>query len=142
MGINGVKIKMVKADGSFPAGLFSEVVQFITEDIGKEVVLSNDVMEHFLPLNDLIKGGIRDDLFSDYYFDDNGKILKKEDTNEHHPEQVILRDYQIGAVESAFENRNCLLNLSTGSGKCLGPNTKLKIKVPKIIAEKYNLKVK
>lgn len=121
-------IRMVRADGTFPAGLFSEVVQYITEDLEKEVIMSNDVMEHFLPLNDLIKDGLRDDIFSDYEFDPG--------------EPVILRDYQFGALESAFENRHCLLNLSTGSGKCLGPKTKLKMRVPKHIANKYNLEVK
>lgn len=122
MGIKGVKVRLVQADGTFPAGLFSEIVTFITDTLKKKIVMSNDVMEHFLPLNDLIKNGITDDVFSDFEFDGN---------------PVILRDYQLGSVQSAFENRNCLLNLSTGAGKCLGPDTKLKIKIPANIAEKY-----
>lgn len=122
LGVNGVKVRMVKANGMFPAGLFSEIVTYLTEELGKEVVMSRDVLEHFLPLNDFFEGGIRDDIFSDFEFDGN---------------PVILRDYQHGALESAFENRHCLLNLSTGSGKCLGPDTKIKIKIDEKLAEKY-----
>jgi hypothetical protein len=58
--------------------------------------MSNEVMEHFLPLSDFFKDGINDNIFSDFQIDGNS---------------VILRDYQLGAVKSAFENRNCLLNL-------------------------------
>ena len=122
MGIKGVKIKLVRADGTFPTGLFSDVVQYITDELGKEVVMSNDVMEHFLPLNDFFDGGITDDLFSEFTMDGN---------------PVMLRDYQLDAVKSVFENRNCILNLSTGAGKCLGANTKLKIRLSSEIANKY-----
>jgi hypothetical protein len=122
MGIKGVKVRLVQMDGTFPAGLFSEVVTYITDVLGKEVVMSNEVMEHFLPLNDFFENGITDDVFSDYEFDGN---------------PVMLRDYQLGAVDAAFENRNCLLNLSTGAGKCLGPDTLLDIKIPEELAKKY-----
>ena len=127
MGESGVTIRMIRTDGTFPAGLFSEVVQFITEELEKEVVMSNEVIEHFLPLTELLKEEISDDVFSNFTFDGV---------------PVILRDYQYEALLSAFENRNCLLNLSTGAGKCLGPKTKLKIRVPKEIANKYNLEIK
>jgi len=127
LGYKGVKIKMVRADGTFPAGLFSAVVDFITEELEQEVEMSTEIMEHFLPLDDLIENGINDDVFSDFEIDGN---------------PVILRDYQLEAVKSAFENRNCLLNLSTGAGKCLGPKTKLKIRLPKEIADKYELEAR
>lgn len=123
LGVKGVKVRLVKPDGTFPAGLFSEIIEFITDTLGKKVVMSSDVMEHFLPLNDFFENGICDDIFSDFEFDGN---------------PVKLRDYQLGAVQSAFENRNCLLNLSTGAGKCLGPDTKLKIRIPEELAEKYS----
>lgn len=122
MGVKGVKVRMVQPDGTFPAGLFSNVVEYLTDTLGKEVVMSRDVLEHFLPLNDFFDGGLSDDVFSDFKFDGN---------------PVKLRDYQFGALESAFENRHCLLNLSTGAGKCLGPDTKLKIRIDEKLAEKY-----
>jgi len=121
-GINGVKVRLVRADGTFPSGLFSEVVEFLTDTLKKQVTMSSDVQEHYLPLNDFFPKGIRDDVFSDFEFDGN---------------PVILRDYQIGAVEAAFENRNGLLNLSTGAGKCLGAKTKIKVKLPKELIKKY-----
>lgn len=121
-GINGCKIRLVRADGTFPMGLFSEVVEFLTDTLKKQVTVSSDVQEHYLPLNDFFKDGIRDDIFSEYEFDGN---------------PVILRDYQLGAVKAAFENRNGLLNLSTGAGKCLGGKTKLKVKIPKELIKKY-----
>jgi len=123
MGIKGVLVRLVQADGSFPAGLFSDIVEYITDVLKKKVVMSNDVMEHFLPLNDFFENGINDNVFSDFEFDGN---------------PVLLRDYQLGAVEAAFENRNGLLNLSTGAGKCLGADTKLKVKLPKELVEKYH----
>lgn len=122
MGVKGVKVRLIKPDGSFPMGLFSEVITYLTDVLGKKVTISSEVQEHFLPLNDFFKDGIRDDIFSDYEFDGN---------------PVILRDYQHGAVEAAFENRNGLLNLSTGAGKCLGGDTKLKVKLPKELIKKY-----
>lgn len=122
MGIKGVKVYLIQPDGTFPAGLFSDVVEYLTEGLKKKVVMSSEVMEHFLPLNDFFEGGITDDVFADYEFDGN---------------PVMLRDYQLGAVQAAFENRNCLLNLSTGAGKCLGPDTVLNIRIPKDLAEKY-----
>jgi hypothetical protein len=122
MGIKGVKVRLVQADGTFPAGLFSDVVEYLTEVLKKKVVMSDEVMEHFLPLNDFFPEGVKDDVFSDFEFDGN---------------PVILRDYQHGAVEAAFENRHGLLNLSTGAGKCLGGDTMLKVKIPEEIAEKY-----
>lgn len=122
MGIKGVKVRLIQPDGSFPAGLFSDVVEYLTDVLKKKVTMSTEVMEHFLPLTDFFKKGIKDDVFSDYEFDGN---------------PVILRDYQLGAVEAAFENRNGLLNLSTGAGKCLGPDTRLKVKLPKEIIKKY-----
>lgn len=122
MGINGVKVRMVKADGTFPSGLFSNIVQYLTDELGKEVVMSRDILEHFLPLTDFFEGGLSDEVFSSFEFEGN---------------PVKLRDYQFGALESAFENRNCLLNLSTGSGKCLGPDTKIKIQIDEKLAEKY-----
>lgn len=122
MGIKGVKVRLVQADGTFPAGLFGEVVEYITDVLHREVVMTNEVMEHFLPLTDFFENGINDDIFSDFQIDGN---------------PVILRDYQLGAVQSAFENRNCLLNLSTGAGKCLGGDTVLNVKLPSYIAQKY-----
>lgn len=122
MGIKGVKVRLVQADGTFPAGLFSDVVTYLTDDLKKKVVMSEDVMEHFLPLTDFFPDGIRDDVFGEYEFDGN---------------PVILRDYQLGAVEAAFENRHGLLNLSTGAGKCLGGDTKLKVKIPEELIKKY-----
>lgn len=122
MGIKGVKIYFVQVDGTFPAGLFSDIVTYITEDLNKKVVMSSDVMEHFLPLNDFFKNGVNGDVFSDFEFDGN---------------KVTLRDYQLGAVEAAFENRHCLLNLSTGAGKCLGGDTLLNVKLPSEIIKKY-----
>ena len=122
MGVKGVKVRLVQADGTFPAGLFADVVEYLTDGLRKKVVMSEDVMEHFLPLNDFFPEGVKDDIFSDYEFDGN---------------PVILRDYQHGAVEAAFENRHGLLNLSTGAGKCLGGDTKLKVKLPEEIIEKY-----
>ncbi len=121
-GINGVKVRLVRPDGTFPMGLFSEVVEHLTDVLKKQVTMSTDVMEHYLPLNDFFENGIRDDIFSDFEFDGN---------------PVMLRDYQLGAVEAAFENRNGLLNLSTGAGKCLGGKTKLKVKLPKELIKKY-----
>jgi len=121
-GINGVKVRLVRVDGSFPMGLFSEIVEFLTDTLKKQVTMSSDVQEHYLPLNDFFPNGIRDDIFSDYEFDGN---------------PVILRDYQLGAVEAAFENRNGLLNLSTGAGKCLAAKTRLKVKLPKELIKKY-----
>lgn len=122
MGVKGVKVRLVHADGTFPAGLFSEIVEYITEVIKLPIVMSTEVMEHFLPLTDFFKDGIKDDVFSEFEIDGN---------------PVVLRDYQLGAVQSAFENRNCLLNLSTGAGKCLGGDTKINIKLPTHLAEKY-----
>ena len=122
MGVKGVKVRLVQADGTFPAGLFSEIVEYITEVIKRPIVMSTEVMEHFLPLTDFFKDGINDDVFSEFEIDGN---------------PVVLRDYQLGAVQSAFENRNCLLNLSTGAGKCLGGDTKINIKLPAHLAEKY-----
>jgi len=122
MGKKGVMVRLIQANGCFPAGLFSSVVSYIMDDLGLEVVMTSDVREHFLPLTDFFEGGIKDDLFSNFSFDDT---------------PVILRDYQFGALQSAFENRNCLLNLSTGAGKCLGEDTKLKIKINVQLAEKY-----
>ncbi len=122
LGINGVKVRMIQANGMFPAGLFNEVYNFIKKDLGKKVILSNDVQEHKLPLNDFFEGGIEDTIFSDFEFDGD---------------PVILRDYQIGAVDAGFEIRNGLLELSTGAGKCLGGNTLLKIKMESSLAEKY-----
>ena len=122
MGIKGVKVRLIQPDGSFPSGLFSDVVEYLTEDLNKKVVMSKDVMEHFLPLTDFFPNGINDDVFSDYEFDGN---------------PVILRDYQLGAVKAAFENRHGLLNLSTGAGKCLGGDTKLRVKIDESIVEKY-----
>jgi hypothetical protein len=124
MGIKGVQVKLVQADGSFPMGLFSDVVEYLTEVQKKKVTMSSDVMEHFLPLNDFFADGIKDDIFSDYEFDGN---------------PVVLRDYQLGAVEAAFEYRNGLLNLSTGAGKCLDGKTEITVKLPKEIIKKYNL---
>lgn len=122
MGIKGVKIYFVQVDGSFPAGLFSDIVTYITDELNKKVVMSSEVMEHFLPLNDFFTNGIKDDIFSEFEFDGN---------------PVALRDYQLGAVDAAFENRHCLLNLSTGAGKCLGKDTILNVKIPKELASKY-----
>lgn len=122
MGIKGVKVRLIQPDGQFPAGLFSDVVTFLTEELKKKVTMSSDVMEHYLPLTDFFSNGIKDDVFSDFEFDGN---------------KVIMRDYQLGALESTFENRCGLLNLSTGAGKCLGPDTKLKVKLPKDIIDKY-----
>ncbi len=123
MGVKGVKVRLVQADGTFPAGLFGEIVEYITEVLKRPVVMSTEVMEHFLPLSDFFKEGITDDVFSEFEIDGN---------------PVILRDYQLGAVQSAFDNRNCLLNLSTGAGKCLGGDTKLNIRLPQHIVEKYH----
>jgi len=123
MGIKGVKVRLIQPDGSFPMGLFSEVVEYLTDTQKKKVTMSSDVMEHFLPLNDFFEGGIKDNIFSDYEFDGN---------------PVLLRDYQLGAVEAAFENRNGLLNLSTGAGKCLDGKTKIKVKLPEHIIKKYS----
>ncbi len=122
LGVKGVQVKLVQPDGSFPMGLFSDVVEYLTDVQKKKVTMSTEVMEHFLPLDDFFEGGIKDDIFSEYEFDGN---------------PVMLRDYQLGALQAAFENRNGLLNLSTGAGKCLGPDTKLKVKLPKDIIEKY-----
>jgi hypothetical protein len=122
LGLRGVKVSLVKKDGTFPQGLIWDVIKTIKKDLGKDVELSEGVQEHIFPLDELIE--IRDDVFSDYYFGDN---------------PVILRDYQLGAVKSAFKNRNGILNLSTGAGKCLDGKTKIKIKIPKSIAKKYNL---
>jgi hypothetical protein len=122
MGIKGVKVRLVQADGTFPSGLFGDIVEYITDVLHKKVVMSNEVMEHFLPLTDFFKDGINDDIFSDFQIDGN---------------PVILRDYQLGAVQSAFENRNCLLNLSTGAGKCLDGKTILNVKLPIDLVEKY-----
>jgi hypothetical protein len=122
LGIKGVKIRLVQQNGMFPSGLFNDVVDFIKNDLNKQVTISDDINEHFLSLVDFFKDGISDKIFSDFEFDGS---------------PVILRDYQLGAVESSFENRNCLLNLSTGAGKCLGGNTKLKVKLPTEIIEKY-----
>jgi len=121
-GINGVKVRLVRPDGTFPMGLFSEVVEFLTDSLKKEVTMSSDVQEHYLPLNDFFQNGINENVFSDFEFDGN---------------PVTLRDYQLGAVQAAFENRNGLLNLSTGAGKCLGGSTKLKVKLPKELIKKY-----
>jgi len=122
MGVKGVKVRMVQVDGSFPAGLFKEVYAYIVNVLEKKVILSTAVQEHMLPLNDLFEEGINDSIFSDFEFDGN---------------QVILRDYQCDGVEKAFSVRNGLLNLSTGAGKCLGPNTKLKIRIDTELFEKY-----
>lgn len=122
MGIKGVKVRMVQVDGSFPAGLFTDIVQFLTIELNKTVTMSNDVEEHFLPLTDFFKNGIKNDIFSNFEFDGNS---------------VMLRDYQLGAVEATFENRCGLLNLTTGAGKCLGDDTKLKVKIPSHLIEKY-----
>lgn len=122
MGVKGVKVRLVQADGTFPAGLFSEIVEYITEVIKHPIVMSTEVMEHFLPLTDFFKEGISDDVFSDFEMDGS---------------PVVLRDYQLGAVQAAFENRNCLLNLSTGAGKCLGGDTKLNIRLPSHLVDKY-----
>ena len=121
-GINGVAVRLVRPDGSFPMGLFSEVVEFLTDTLKKQVTMSSDVQEHYLPLNDFFQNGIKDDIFSDYEFDGT---------------PVMLRDYQLGAVQAAFENRNGLLNLSTGAGKCLGGDTRIKVKLPKELIKKY-----
>lgn len=122
MGVKGVSVKLIRPDGTFPAGLFNDVVTYLTEVLKKRVTMSADVMEHFLPLNDFFENGVTDDIFSDFEFDGN---------------PVILRDYQLGAVEAAFENRAGLLNLSTGAGKCLGGDTLLKVKLPEEIINKY-----
>lgn len=122
MGIKGVKVRLIQADGTFPTGLFAEVVEYLTEVLRKKVVMSSDVMEHFLPLTDFFPDGINDDVFGEYEFDGT---------------PVKLRDYQLGAVEAAFENRHGLLNLSTGAGKCLGGDTKLKVKMDESIIKKY-----
>lgn len=121
-GINGVSVRLVRADGTFPSGLFSEIVEYLTDTLKKQVTMSSDVQEHYLPLNDFFPDGIKDDVFSDFEFDGN---------------PVILRDYQLGAVQSAFENRNGVLNLSTGAGKCLGAKTRLKVKLPRELIKKY-----
>ena len=122
MGIKGVKAYLIGADGTFPTGLFSEIVEYLTDTLGKKVTMSNDVLEHFLPLTDFFEDGINENIFSNFEFDG---------------QPVMLRDYQIGAVKAAFENRNCLLNLSTGAGKCLGGDTLLNIKLPSHLIEKY-----
>ena len=122
MGIKGVQVRLIQVDGTFPAGLFTDIVSYITNELNKQIVMSHDVMEHFYPLTDLFENGINDDVFSEYELDNN---------------PILLRDYQLGAVEAAFENRNCLLNLSTGAGKCLGGDTLLNVRIPKELAEKY-----
>lgn len=122
LGIKGVKIRMVQTNGIFPAGLCGDITKFITKDLGKKVVLSTEVQEHLLPLNDLFEETIRDTIFSDFEFEGN---------------PVILRDYQLGGVDAAFSDRNCLLELSTGAGKCLGGNTKLKLQINAELAQKY-----
>ncbi len=122
MGIKGVQVRLIQPDGTFPAGLFTDVVNYITNDLNKEIIMSHDVMEHFYPLTDLFANGVNDDVFSEYELNNT---------------PILLRDYQLSAVQSAFENRNCLLNLSTGSGKCLGGSTLLNIKLPKELVTKY-----
>ena len=122
LGVKGVKVRMIQADGTFPSGLFSDIFSYLTDVVHKKVEMSDDVREHFLPLTDFFEKDISDDVFSEYSFDG---------------EPVMLRDYQLGAVKAAFDNRHCLLNLSTGSGKCLDGDTKLKIRLPDDIAEKY-----
>lgn len=122
MGIKGVKVRLIQSDGTFPAGLFADVVEYITDVLKRNVVMSNEVMEHFLPLTDFFEDGINDNIFSDFEIDGN---------------RVILRDYQLGALQAAFENRNCLLNLSTGAGKCLCGETVLNVMLPEEIIKKY-----
>jgi hypothetical protein len=123
MGLRGVKVSLVKKNGTFPQGLLWDVLKTLKSTLNKDVELSDEVKEHIFPLDSIIK--IKDDVFKDYYMGDN---------------PVILRDYQLGALKSAFKNRNGILNLSTGAGKCLSGNTKIKVKLPTNIIKKYNLK--
>jgi len=124
MGIKGVKIRLIRPDGSFPQGLLQDITTYLKKTLKKKVKLSNDVKEHILPIHDLIKGGIKEDIFSDFEFDGN---------------PVILRDYQLGGVEAAFKYRNGVLNLSTGAGKCLTGDTEIIVQLPEYIIEKYKL---
>lgn len=122
MGVKGVKVRIVQMNGLFPAGLYKDVTEFIKKDLGKKYEITEEVQEHLFPLTDFFEQGITDDLFAEYQFDGN---------------PVMLRDYQLGAVQAAFEHRYGLLNLSTGAGKCLGGSTLVKVKIPKEIAKKY-----
>jgi len=115
MGYKAIKVQMVKTDGSFPSGLFFEVFDYLENSLGKNVVFSKDVSKHFKPF----KIDIKEDIFKEKGF--------------------VFRDYQIKAIKKALKYRYGLLNLSTGAGKCLKGDTKIKVKLPIDIIKKYNL---
>lgn len=125
LGINGVKVRLVRADGTFPAGLFFEVVDYLENTLGKEVEISDGVREHFYPLSDLLDEPVSDKVFSDFMMGEN---------------PVLLRDYQLGALKATLDKRYGILNLSTGAGKCLVGETELIVELPDEIVEKYELK--
>jgi len=112
-GMKNSKIRLIKNDGTFPQGLLT-LIQDDLKKMGAQYELSKEVKADIYPLTEFVKDHLTDELFKNYKLGDN---------------PVILRDYQLEALKIAFEKRNGILNLSTGAGKCLGYNTKIKIRV-------------
>lgn len=111
MGLSAVKVFLVKSDRTFPQGLIFDVVDEL-EKMGKDVVIDEKIIEKYSSLLKHIK--VDKDMFS--HIEYNGK-------------PVELRDYQVKAIKKAFKYRNGILNLSTGAGKCLGGDTKIRVKI-------------
>jgi len=111
MGLSSVKVSMIKADRTFPQGLIFDIVDEL-EKMGKDVVIDEEIIKKYSSLLKYVE--IDKDMFSHIEYD--GK-------------PVELRDYQVKAIKKAFKYRNGILNLSTGAGKCLGGNMKIKVKI-------------
>jgi hypothetical protein len=111
MGLSSVKVSMIRPDRTFPQGLVFDIIEEL-EKLGKEVIVDDKIIEKYSSLLKYIK--VDKDLFS--HIEYNGK-------------PVELRDYQVKAIKKAFKYRNGILNLSTGAGKCLGADMKIKVKI-------------
>ena len=111
MGLSSVKVSMIRADRTFPQGLVFDIIEEL-EKMGKEVVVDDRIIEDANTRFQNIK--VDKDMFSHIEYKGN---------------PVELRDYQVKAIKKAFKYRNGILNLSTGAGKCLGGDMKIKVKI-------------
>ena len=111
MGLSSVKVSMIRPDRTFPQGLIFDIIDEL-EKLGKEVIVDEEIINKYSSLLKYVN--IDKDMFSHIEYD--GK-------------PVELRDYQVEAIKKAFKYRNGILNLSTGAGKCLGGDMKIKVKI-------------
>lgn len=109
MGMKAIKVHMIATSGVFPSGLFEEIVSIIMDELRMDVELTKELELHFAPLTDEIDIKHDDKVFSD--------------------EGYEFREYQMTTLVEAFKWRYGILNLSTGAGKCLGPNTMITVDI-------------